>query len=100
MMSMYPMASPFVVLDTCYDVSRHQKIAIPKISLVLGGGVKIDLDASGVVLGSGPKQLCLAFAANAREDDIVILGSVQQKTIEVVYDLNAGKLGFGPPGSC
>ncbi|XP_028801629.1 aspartyl protease family protein At5g10770-like [Neltuma alba] len=49
---------------------------------------------------SGYETVCLAFAPNKREEDVLILGNVQQKTIEVVHDLNAERLGFGPPGGC
>ncbi|XP_054797536.1 aspartyl protease family protein At5g10770-like [Prosopis cineraria] len=99
-MAMYPMASEMSILDTCYDFSGYKTVMFPKISLVFGGGVKLDLAASGIFIAVSPKQVCLAFAANAREDDIIILGSVQQKTIEVVTDLNDERLGFGPPGGC
>ncbi|XP_054797538.1 aspartyl protease family protein At5g10770-like [Prosopis cineraria] len=99
-MTMYPMASEISILDTCYDLSGYNDgtVMIPKISLEFGDKVKLDLDVSGIVFVVSTKQVCLAFAANEREDDVLILGSVQQKTIDVVFDLNAERLGFGPAG--
>jgi len=44
------------------------------------------------------KQVCLAFAANGDDSDITIFGNVQQRTLEVVYDLGGGKIGFGAGG--
>ncbi|XP_054797537.1 aspartyl protease family protein At5g10770-like [Prosopis cineraria] len=97
-MAMYPMVSKLEILDTCYDLSGYKTVTIPKMSLVFGGEVKLDLDASGIFFAVSPKQVCLAFAANEIVEDLIILGSVQQKTIEVVTDLNAERLGFSPAG--
>ncbi|XP_028801630.1 aspartyl protease family protein At5g10770-like [Neltuma alba] len=99
-MAIYPMACELVMLDTCYDLSGYETVMIPEINLVFGGGVKLNLDASGIVYAASEKQVCLAFAPNTNDEDVVILGNVQQKTIEVVYDLNVERLGFGPPGGC
>ncbi|XP_028768320.1 aspartyl protease family protein At5g10770-like [Neltuma alba] len=93
-MSKYPMAGSFAELDTCYDLSGYETVVIPKVTLSFGGGVNVNLDASGVVYVVSETQVCLAFATNKRLVDIAILGNVQQKTIEVVYDVGGGRIGF------
>ncbi|XP_028768318.1 aspartyl protease family protein At5g10770-like [Neltuma alba] len=98
-MSKYPMAGSFDELDTCYDLSGYGSVVVPKVTLSFGGGVNVDLDASGVVYVVSETQVCLAFATDEDLVDIAILGNVQQKTIEVVYDVGGGRIGFRP-ASC
>lgn len=100
LMLMYPMIDKISILDTCYNLSGHDIVSIPKISLVFDGGVKLDLGENAIVDAGSENQVCLAFAPNQSDEDMVILGNVQQRTINVVYDLNAERLGFGPPGGC
>ena len=97
-MSTYPAAEALSILDTCYDLSGYKSISIPKISLLFNGGVSVELAATGILYVASEKQACLAFAPNADEGDVAIFGNVQQKTLEVVYDVGARKLGFGVAG--
>ncbi|KAI9108496.1 hypothetical protein K1719_020380 [Acacia pycnantha] len=99
-MWMYPMTSGISILDTCYDLSGHDSVNIPKISLVFDGGVKLDLGENGIIYDESVKIICLAFAPNMSDEDVLVLGNIQQRTVEVVYDLNAERLGFGPLGGC
>uniref|UniRef100_A0A2N9F3J4 Peptidase A1 domain-containing protein n=1 Tax=Fagus sylvatica TaxID=28930 RepID=A0A2N9F3J4_FAGSY len=69
-MKNYPLTTPLSLLDTCYDLTKYDTVTV-----------------------------CLAFAANSDDDSVAIFGNVQQRGLEVVYDLAGGKIGFGPP-SC
>ncbi|KAK4275412.1 hypothetical protein QN277_018499 [Acacia crassicarpa] len=95
-LSRYPMVGAVDLLDTCYDLSGHKNAVVPKVTLSFGGGANVDLDASGVVYVVSETQVCLAFAANQDEREIAIIGNVQQRTMEVVYDVDGGKIGFRP----
>ena len=97
-MAKYPAASGFSNLDTCYDLRGRNNVVIPKISFVFGGGVIVELGAHGVLFTVSSSQVCLAFAANGDDSDITIFGNVQQKTLEVVYDVGGGKIGFRSNG--
>lgn len=97
-MAKYPAAGALSILDTCYDLSGYKIVAVPKISFVFGGGVAVELAASGVLYAASTKQVCLAFAANGDDSDVTIFGNVQQRTLEVVYDVGGGKIGFAPGG--
>uniref|UniRef100_A0A5B6ZR93 Peptidase A1 domain-containing protein n=1 Tax=Davidia involucrata TaxID=16924 RepID=A0A5B6ZR93_DAVIN len=98
-MTQYPMIEGVSILDTCYDFSNYTLVSIPKIIFFFTDSVKVDLDPSGILYGLGASQACLAFAGNSDATDIAIFGNVQQQTLEVVYDVAGGKLGFGP-GQC
>ncbi|XP_058788126.1 aspartyl protease family protein At5g10770-like [Vicia villosa] len=97
-MSKYPNASAFSILDTCYDLSGTEVVSIPKVNFLLGGGVTVELVGSGILYVVSLKQVCLAFAANGADSDLTIFGNVQQRTLEVVYDVGGGRIGFGSNG--
>ncbi|KAM7459625.1 hypothetical protein LguiA_036619 [Lonicera macranthoides] len=97
-MVQYPKAPAISILDTCYDFSNYTTVKIPIISFLFGGNVKVDLTSSGVLYARSANQVCLAFAGNSDASDIGILGNVQQKGLQVVYDVAGGKLGFGSNG--
>lgn len=97
-MSQYPKAPALSILDTCYDLSNYTTVTIPKIGLQFGGKAEIVLPASGIFYVKGLSQVCLAFAGNTDATDVAILGNVQQLTFDIVYDVAAGKLGFGSGG--
>ncbi|XP_056163822.1 aspartyl protease family protein At5g10770-like [Syzygium oleosum] len=94
----YTTAPAVSTFDTCYDFSKERTIAVPSITFSFAGGVDIDLDLSGILVMVTASQVCLAFAANGADSDLVIYGNVQQKTFEVVFDVAGRKLGFGPNG--
>lgn len=98
LMAKYPSAPAYSILDTCYDLSGYTTITIPYISFTFGGNVKVDLDPSGILVAVGKSRACLAFAGNNDASDVGIFGNTQQKTLEVVYDVAGGRLGFGPGG--
>ncbi|KVI06882.1 aspartyl protease family protein At5g10770-like [Cynara cardunculus var. scolymus] len=97
-MTKYTLTKPLSILDTCYDFSKTTTVTIPVISMLWGGNIKVDIAAQGTLYANGIDQVCLAFAGNGDDSDIGIFGNVQQKTLGVVYDLPAGKVGFAPGG--
>ncbi|KAL1544668.1 aspartyl protease family protein-like protein [Salvia divinorum] len=98
LMSKYPIARAYSILDTCYDLSGHTSVSIPIISFTFGGNVKLDLDPTGILVAVAKSRLCLAFAGNSDASSVAIYGNTQQKTFEVLYDVGAGKVGFGAAG--
>ncbi|XP_066373554.1 aspartyl protease family protein At5g10770-like [Miscanthus floridulus] len=68
-MAEYPLAPPVGGLDT--------------------GGATVHLDASSGVLDG-----CLAFWSSTGDEYTGVIGSVSQRTIEVLYDMPGGKVGF------
>jgi len=97
-MAKYPATSGFSVLDTCYDLSGRKNVVVPKVNFAFGGGVTVELGAHGVLFTVNSRQVCLAFTANRDDSYITIFGNVQQRTLEVVYDVGGGKIGFRSNG--
>ncbi|KAI6677993.1 hypothetical protein NL676_038789 [Syzygium grande] len=97
-MTNYTTAPAVGLFDTCYDFSKESTVTVPSITFSFAEGVNIDLDHSGIFYIVKASQVCLAFAANGADSDMVIYGNTQQKTFEVVYDVAGRKLGFGPNG--
>ncbi|KDP33485.1 hypothetical protein JCGZ_07056 [Jatropha curcas] len=97
-MSKYPTAPALSILDTCYDFTNYKTISVPKIGFFFNGGTEVDIDVTGVFYVNRPSQVCLAFAGNSDATDVAIFGNVQQQTLEVVYDVAAGKIGFAAGG--
>ncbi|XP_039791240.1 aspartyl protease family protein At5g10770-like [Panicum virgatum] len=93
-MKQYPSAPPSGILDTCFDFSGQSSISIPTVALVFSGGAVVDLDPNGIILSS-----CLAFAGNSDDSSLGIIGNVQQRTFEVLYDVGGGAVGF-KAGAC
>uniref|UniRef100_A0A8R7VG45 Peptidase A1 domain-containing protein n=3 Tax=Triticum TaxID=4564 RepID=A0A8R7VG45_TRIUA len=93
-MKQYPPAQPMGIFDTCFDFSGQSTINIPSVALVFSGEVVVDLATDGIILDS-----CLAFAANSDDSSLGIIGNVQQRTIEVLYDVGGGAVGF-KAGAC
>lgn len=98
LMTRYPTAPALSILDTCYDLSKYKSVNIPKVSFLFSGGTNVDLDPSGILYAASASQVCLAFAGNGDDTDVLIYGNVQQQSFEVVYDVAGLKLGFGPKG--
>nr|CAD1822915.1 unnamed protein product [Ananas comosus var. bracteatus] len=98
-MSAYKPAPALSILDTCYDLSGESKVIIPTVALQFAGGTEMNLDVSGILYVASASQSCLAFAANGDPSDIAIIGNVQQRRFNVVYDVSKNVIGFGP-GAC
>ncbi|CBI21175.3 unnamed protein product, partial [Vitis vinifera] len=98
LMSDYPRVKGVSILDTCYDLSKYKTVKVPKIILYFSGGAEMDLAPEGIIYVLKVSQVCLAFAGNSDDDEVAIIGNVQQKTIHVVYDDAEGRVGFAPSG--
>ncbi|CAL5043124.1 unnamed protein product [Urochloa decumbens] len=94
-MAEYPLAPPVGHLDTCYNFTGYDNVTVPTVSLTFRGGATVDLDAESGVLLDG----CLAFWGQRGDEYTGIIGSVNQRTIEVLYDMPGGKVGFRT-GAC
>ncbi|EOA20604.1 hypothetical protein CARUB_v10000913mg [Capsella rubella] len=95
-MSSYKSTPGRSILDTCYDFTGLDTVTLPTIAFSMGGGTVVELDGMGILYPLTQSQVCLAFAG---EDDIpAIFGNVQQKTMEIVYDVAGGRVGFAPNG--
>ncbi|KAL6856163.1 hypothetical protein ACP4OV_018965 [Aristida adscensionis] len=91
-MAAYPRARPRSILDTCYDLggaAATGDIRVPRVALVFDGGAAVELHPSGVM-----EQGCLAFAPTGGDGATGIIGNVQQRTLEVLYDVGGGAVGF------
>ncbi|XP_066372633.1 aspartyl protease family protein At5g10770-like [Miscanthus floridulus] len=88
-MSMYRAAAPKGSLDTCYDFTGVRSVKLPKVALVFDGDATVQLDPSGVLFHD-----CLAFTSSMDDRMPGILGNVQQQTIEVLYNVGGGSVGF------
>lgn len=87
-------------LDTCYDFTGLKTVTIPKIAFSFSGGTVVELDSKGILYSSSTRsKVCLAFAEYP-DDNVAIFGSVQQQTLQVVYDGVDGRVGFAPNGCC
>ncbi|MCE0481544.1 hypothetical protein HAX54_039367 [Datura stramonium] len=87
------------LLDTCYSLKGNEKqLVLPDITFHFGKGtavVDMTLSAEGKLWtphASKGTITCLAFAA-AKE--LTIIGNVQQRGLNVIYDLEGERIGFG-----
>jgi hypothetical protein len=101
-MTQYPAAPPLGSLDTCYNLTGLSMFMVPVVTLKLGGGADIDLSIEEMIFFPDPDNYfsiaCLAFAAapasHARE--ATVIGNKAQSSMEVVYDVIGGRVGFVP----
>ncbi|KAL6861429.1 hypothetical protein ACP4OV_017129 [Aristida adscensionis] len=93
-MRMYPRAPPTQGFDTCFDLGDGGgDVKLPSVALVFDRNVTVELDPSGIILDG-----CLAFMPTT--DQIhPIIGNVQQRTFEVLYDVGGFAVGFRS-GAC
>ncbi|XP_051137071.1 aspartyl protease family protein At5g10770-like [Andrographis paniculata] len=97
-MTSYPRAPPTTLLDTCYDLSNFTTVTLPRIAFTFAGNLKVNLDFYQMLSIHSIQQVCLAFAANQNDQDVGIFGNIQQRGLEVVYDVAGGNIGLGPGG--
>lgn len=88
------------VLDTCYYIGGHKKLVIPKMSFLFGNGIEVDIHPNGMALPdpSNTSIVCLPFMPYPDNEQLMVFGSIQQQTLEIVYDVAGGKIGFGYGG--
>ncbi|TVU28292.1 hypothetical protein EJB05_19803, partial [Eragrostis curvula] len=90
-MKQYPSAPSSGLLDTCFNFDGQTSITLPSVQLVFSGGAVVNLDGNGIILDN-----CLAFAGGGNPS---IIGNVQQRTFEVLYDVGGRSVGFRA-GAC
>uniref|UniRef100_A0A0E0EJQ4 Peptidase A1 domain-containing protein n=1 Tax=Oryza meridionalis TaxID=40149 RepID=A0A0E0EJQ4_9ORYZ len=92
----YPAAPPFSLLDACYNLTGHDEVKVPLLTLRLEGGADMTVDAAGMLFMARKdgSQVCLAMASLSFEDQTPIIGNYQQKNKRVVYDTVGSRLGF------
>ncbi|KAF7107686.1 hypothetical protein CFC21_108281 [Triticum aestivum] len=93
-MAAYPLI-PSDDHDTCYNFTGYSNVTVPKVALTFTGGVTIDLDVPNGLLLDG----CLAFTDSGSDGYVGFLGNVQMRTLEMLYDVRGGRLGFRA-GAC
>lgn len=98
-MSKYPTSAGVDPLDTCYDMEGYDRVAVPAVVLHFSGGARLDVDSSGILftLDRSSAIACLAFAEKD-PNGFTIIGNMQQKTYNIVYDVPNEKIGFGAGG--
>ena len=87
----------FSLLDTCYDFTGAGTVQIPVVKFHYTR-VVVSFGVPGILYNIGSNRYCLAFAGNPSAANIGIIGNIQQRTFNVVYDLGAKKVGFGGGG--
>ncbi|XP_062200164.1 aspartyl protease family protein At5g10770-like [Phragmites australis] len=88
-MKMYPPASPISILDTCFNLTGVRRVMVPRVALGFDRGAAVELHSSGIM-----QYGCLAFAPNGDDATPGIIGNVQQRTLEVLYDVGGWAVGF------
>lgn len=88
-MKMYRLARPLSILDTCFNLTGVRRVQLPRVSLVFDKGATVELHSSGIL-----QYGCLAFAPNDNDTTPGIIGNVQQRTLEVMYDVGGRAVGF------
>ncbi|KAJ4911868.1 Eukaryotic aspartyl protease family protein [Raphanus sativus] len=94
----YTTTSGVELLDTCYDPKGFDTMAVPKVSFSFRGGTTVELGLNGILYPYDASHVCLAFAGNDNDGVFAIFGSVQQMTLQVVYDKAGGRIGFAQNG--
>ncbi|XP_037465262.1 aspartyl protease family protein At5g10770-like [Triticum dicoccoides] len=95
-MSQYPLLPPSENgLDTCYNFTGNSSVTVPKVALTFSGGTTVDLSVPSGVLVEG----CLAFRGESSDGSSGIIGNVNQRTLELLYDSGRGSVGFRS-GAC
>lgn len=88
-MAAYPLV-PNDHLDTCYNLTGHKDVVVPKVSLTFSGGATVNLNVPNGILVKD----CLAFADSGLDGTTGVLGNVNQRTFEVLFDTSGSKVGF------
>ncbi|KAL6861623.1 hypothetical protein ACP4OV_017323 [Aristida adscensionis] len=88
-MRRYRPAPPRGAFDTCYDLTGAGAVRLPRVALVFDRNTVVELDPAGILFNG-----CLAFVPNADDRMPGILGNLQLRTIEVLYDISRGLVGF------
>ncbi|KAG6469036.1 hypothetical protein ZIOFF_073734 [Zingiber officinale] len=92
----HPPAPSFSILDTCFDLSGLEEVAVPRVRMEFEGGGEMTVDVTGIFyfVKKDASQVCLAMASLQYEGQIGIIGNYQQKNQRVVYDTLSSRIGF------
>ncbi|KAL6845641.1 hypothetical protein ACP4OV_025136 [Aristida adscensionis] len=94
------LAKNFSVFDACYDLNGAPAARLPSIVLHFAGGADVALPPANYLVpvddGSRGTHHCLGL--QAADDDLNVLGNVQQQTFRVVFDVEKERIGFAPNG--
>ena len=71
-------------------MTGHKNVAVPKVTLTFSLGATINLDVPSGILVEG----CLAFQDSGANGTLGVLGNVNQRNFEVLYDTSHTKVGF------
>ncbi|MCE0481542.1 hypothetical protein HAX54_039365 [Datura stramonium] len=84
------------LMDTCYSSEGNEPIVFPEIKFHFGQESSIDVTLSkgGTIWRKSDTVICLAFAATESYEKSII-GIVQQRGFNVLYDLEGERIGFG-----
>lgn len=84
------------LMDTCYSLEGTESIVFPEIKFHFGQENTIDVTLSkeGTIWKKSDTVICLAFAATKFYKNSII-GIVQQRGFNVLYDLDGERIGFG-----
>ncbi|XP_020536635.1 aspartyl protease family protein At5g10770 isoform X2 [Jatropha curcas] len=96
LMSQYPRAprSP-PLLDICYNLVGHTNWTPPNMVLQFEG-LNVPLEPSAVTFrDKNDSQVCLAFARNVKEDDLIIIGNKQHRALNIFFDISNKNMAFG-----
>ena len=92
-MRMYPRVAPTNDFDTCFNLSGagagDDGVKLPSVALVFDRGATVELHPSGILYDG-----CLAFYSSVDDESVGIIGNVQQRTLEVLYDIAGQAVGF------
>jgi hypothetical protein len=93
-MAAYPLL-PHGDLDTCYNFTGYSNVTVPKVAFTFRGSGTVALDVpDGILLND-----CLAFTESGPDIGLGVIGNVNLRTLEVLYDVSEGKVGFRA-GAC
>ncbi|XP_009629718.1 aspartyl protease AED1-like [Nicotiana tomentosiformis] len=83
------------LMDTCYSFNGYEQIALPEIKFHFGEGTStttdVKLSNNGILWMKDNRVKCLAFSAT---ESYSIIGNVQQRGMNVIYDLKGERIGF------
>ncbi|RCV27119.1 hypothetical protein SETIT_5G299400v2 [Setaria italica] len=100
---MRKVADNFSVFDACYDLRGgrgHATVRVPSVVLHFAGGANMALPPANylVPVEGGDRRTYFCLGLQAADDGLNVLGNVQQQGFRVVFDVERGRIGFGPNG--
>jgi hypothetical protein len=88
------------IFNGCFNFTdAPDRIYIPQVTFSFNDGAEFNLGIDGTLYKpvEGERIACLAFQP---QEGISMIGRLAQQSLEVVYDTNNSKFGFGVIGSC